>query len=203
MDVDLHMLRLCDLEGRTGALRALVAPRYLRGSETGTERSRLEALGAGLLLREVLGVEEDEQLSYGESGKPRLSGGGPEFNLSHGGGLVVLGVAKGMVGVDVQAVPSKLRPVEMLLARKYFSPEDLVAIGDGSREVGRLAFARAWVRLEACLKAGGTGFYVDPRRHPEVLDAWELAYHETDGCVIAVAAAEAIDLRVHGCTTGA
>ena len=59
-------------------------------------------LGAGLLLASVLHVHRDEDLFFGPQGKPFLTGGRPEFSLSHSGTHVLLGVSDAPIGVDME-----------------------------------------------------------------------------------------------------
>lgn len=171
-----HVLETATLVGLEDACRKVIAPRYCERANVGPEARRLEALGTGLLARYLLGVRADEDLTLGEYGKPSVAGA-PEFNLSNDAGLVVLAmgsVGGSAIGVDVEEVPGRYRHVEELLARKYYDADELAAIGDGSTHEGRIAYARAWTRREAILKAMGTGLAVDPRKHPEVLEGWEL-----------------------------
>ncbi len=73
----------------------------------------------------------------GPHGRPTVAvrgKGGPGAAISHAGDLVMVAVARGAVGVDVEPVSGD-RPVDAL---------------------------RSWVRLEALLKATGHGLDVDP-----------------------------------------
>lgn len=176
MHVTLHVLDSRPLAGHEAEARAGVAARY--AIDVKHEGSRLEALGGGLLAREVLGVVDGSQLVIGEHGKPSLAAGGPAFNLSNDEGLVVLGVldeGEGPLGVDLNEVAdTPLNRADLLVAKKYYREADLAAVGDGSTDAQRVAFARAWGALEAPLKAMGTGFDFDIRRHPEALDEWQI-----------------------------
>lgn len=88
--VTLHVLNALDLRGYEEECRRVVAPRYIVNVKRGP--GSLEALGGGLLARELLGVTRDDQLATNEHGKPLLVQGGPVFNLSNDNGLVVLGI---------------------------------------------------------------------------------------------------------------
>lgn len=176
MHVTLHALDSRPLAGHEAEARAAVASRY--AIDVKHEGSRLEALGGGILAREVLGVTDSSQLDINEHGKPSLAAGGVAFNLSNDEGLVVLGVldeGEGPLGVDLNEVANApLTHADLLVAKKYYREADIEAVGDGSTDAQRVAFARAWGALEAPLKAMGTGFDFDIRRHPEALDEWEL-----------------------------
>ncbi|WP_373576850.1 4'-phosphopantetheinyl transferase family protein [Parafannyhessea umbonata] len=184
--VVVHVLDCAPLAGHEDACRGVVAPMYARRSEVGPTRVRLETLGGGLLARDVLGVTADADVSYGEYGKPRVAGG-PEFNLTNDVGIVALAVAKRPVGIDLEEIPARYRDVEDLITRKYYDEAERAAVGDGSTRERRAAWARAWTRREAILKAMGTGFAVDPRKRPEVLLGWELRSVELGETVLTCA----------------
>lgn len=101
--VVVHVLDCAPLAGHEDACRDVVAPMYARRSEVGPARVRLEALGGGLLARDVLGVVADADVGYGEYGKPYVAGG-PEFNLTNDVGMVALAVAARPVGIDLEEV---------------------------------------------------------------------------------------------------
>lgn len=92
----------------------------------------------------------------GPHGRPVLErpAGGPEFSLSHGGGLVLVAVAPGRVGVDVE--PVKDTPPEPSLVERLHPAERAVvrAAPEGLRSA---AFTRLWTRKEAYLKGLGVG----------------------------------------------
>lgn len=63
-------------------------------------------------LRRVLGEYLEEapaavRFETGEHGKPRLAGGGPQFNLSHSEGMALVAVAEREVGVDLERIRPK------------------------------------------------------------------------------------------------
>jgi 4'-phosphopantetheinyl transferase len=111
-------------------------------------------------LRRILGLwlglaPEAVHLETGPHGKPHCPGG-PAFNLSHSGELILLAVhASRPVGVDVE----RLRPAldwraiagRMLPERQRRALE---ALPEAERPE---AFLAAWCRLEARLKARGDG----------------------------------------------
>lgn len=144
------------------------------------ERARLERLRRAddrdrfLLgragLRQLLGAfcgvpPQAIELVAGPNGKPQLAAGAtaqmpfrpPEFNVAHSGDLVLLGVhATRAVGVDVEWHRPGL-PWQRI-ARRCLAPElcqEIEALPPAARLP---AFLRHWCRLEAELKARGTGF---------------------------------------------
>ncbi len=144
------------------------------------ERTRLESLrraddrdrfllgraGLRLLLGAFCGVQPEAlELVAGPNGKPRLAACAaaqmpfrpPEFNVAHSGDLVLLGVhATRAVGVDVEWHRPGLQ--WQRIASRCLAPElcqEIEALPPAARLP---AFLRHWCRLEAELKAHGTGF---------------------------------------------
>lgn len=85
-----------------------------------------------------------------------LDPGVPQFNVAHSGELVLLAFHGCQpVGIDVEQ--QRPLPAWPAIARRYF-PAALVAELEAlPAEAGRREFFRHWCRLEARLKAGGTG----------------------------------------------
>jgi len=120
---------------------------------------QMRALAARAVLRILLAraVGDPVTLVEGTFGKP-LCPGGPEFNLSHGGKLVLLGfTVREPVGIDVEPVASGAAWREVVTR---LHPEERAAVeADEDREA---AFLQIWTRKEAVAKATGLGFSVDP-----------------------------------------
>jgi 4'-phosphopantetheinyl transferase len=98
------------------------------------------------------GLQKLQPLESTPYGKPFLPGG-PEFNISHSGEIVVLAVARsGAVGIDVE----KIHAVEIEDFSQYL-PE--VASLRGQLDADRLnhLFFDCWTRKEAVLKGAGKG----------------------------------------------
>ena len=174
--------------------RRLVAPRYRRlSSGRAPEGDRLEELAAGLLLARVLGVVEDRQLSLGQYGKPELVAGAPHVSIAHDAGLAVLAVCEDVVGTDVEEVPPAFGDVQRSALRWVLSDEGIARV-DGSDDPA-LAFARAWTRVEAVLKADGRGLRFRTRggRLPE---GWSCSFATYEGRVIACAARDVPEVEV-------
>lgn len=100
------------------------------------------------------------RFSAGSHGKPCLAGElaetGLQFNLSHSGGLGLVGWAwRRAVGVDIEC----WRPLhdEAALVRRYFSSAEAVAYGSLPQALRRAAFFAGWTRKEAFVKAVGRG----------------------------------------------
>jgi 4'-phosphopantetheinyl transferase len=107
---------------------------------------------AGLLLREVLGVTEDQDLWLEPAGKPRLAGSPLNFSLSHSGPYVALSVGFPPHGLDAQE--RRTRPIPAGLARWALSPAEIAALSENPDPD---TFVRAWTMKEAYAKATGRG----------------------------------------------
>lgn len=140
-----HLVDLLDADerARLGRFRRVAdAARYLAA----------HAL-ARLALAGPLGVDPgsltfDRTCRCGQPhGKPRLTGPGPGFSLTHAGHLVGVAVHAGPVGLDVEQV----RPLSDLAAMAAHA----CAPGETVADTG--AFFRLWTRKEALLKSTGEG----------------------------------------------
>lgn len=76
------------------------------------------------------------------------------FSLSHGGDLVLIGLAAAPVGVDVEAVPAASTVSHVGSA---LHPAEQAEIAAAATERRAEVFARLWTRKEAYLKGIGTG----------------------------------------------
>jgi 4'-phosphopantetheinyl transferase len=97
------------------------------------------------------------RIARGEHGKPRLPDRPDlEFNLSHSGAALLLGIARAQpLGVDIEMV-ARRRPV-LELAHRFFSSGEAAALArlDAARQ--QAAFLRLWSSKEAVVKALGRG----------------------------------------------
>lgn len=119
---------------------------------------KCRSLCAWLLLVRALreqGISpEDIQIAYGAHGKPALLGNHPLFfNLSHSGQRVLCALSHEEVGCDVE----QMRPVNLKLAKRFFSPSEYEALCGLPQEEQQAAFLRLWTRKESFVKAVGTG----------------------------------------------
>jgi 4'-phosphopantetheinyl transferase len=130
------------------------------------DRDRHRYIAAHRLLRELLAMRNGipaaaMAIAVGPHGKPHLVDRPCAFNLSHSGGVVLIGIAdNGEVGVDVEV----LRPTPELdaLVRSHFSAGERRAMESVAHGARDLAFLVGWTRKEACLKAVGVGLDIDP-----------------------------------------
>jgi 4'-phosphopantetheinyl transferase len=160
------------------------------------------------LLRELLGKYLHQaptglEFSYGEHGKPSLSGGNASsglcFNLSHSAGLVVYAIARERdLGIDVEHVRPESAGED--IAKRYFSPREVSDLRRLPPEERVEGFFHCWTRKEAYLKATGMGLQIPldsfavslfPEKPAQFLGGveprWHLAaYHPAEGYVAAV-----------------
>jgi phosphopantetheinyl transferase len=117
------------------------------------------------VLAERLGVAAVElRFGLGERGKPELVGEELVFNLSHAGGLALIGVAeRGAVGVDLEQVRS-LRRLDLLAEGALSGAEGEALRRAGDEEEQTRWFLRRWTAKEAVAKAFGLGLALAPQR---------------------------------------
>ncbi|MFD3451706.1 4'-phosphopantetheinyl transferase family protein [Streptomyces sp. NPDC058691] len=131
---------------RDAYVSAHVALRMLLGAYLGT------APGAVTFVRETCPT------CGGPHGRPAVPEGRPHFSLSHTRGLSLLAFAAGTVGADVEEVPRGPAADGVWQTLHPREVAELQALAEPERAA---AFARAWVRKEAYLKALGTGLSRD------------------------------------------
>ncbi|GAB1409343.1 hypothetical protein MASR1M90_04970 [Desulfovibrionales bacterium] len=174
MDIELFCVACADVEAVREKAVSLVTParrakmrRLLRADD------QLRCLGAGLLLRHVLGVRHDSQLAYGACGKPSLScQGAPGFSLAHAGNFALLAVGPSVLGADIEPwtaaawsrdVPRGAGPCavpDLQFVQYWMTHEEQRLWADSSDQDD--VFVRAWTGKESLLKATGQGFQLDP-----------------------------------------
>jgi len=110
------------------------------------------------ILAAYLGVNADSlRIVRAEHGKPRIACARRlQFNLSHGGGGLLLALSRGLpLGVDLEA-SRRSRPV-LELAHRYFNQTEAAALAALPEPLRQAAFLRLWSCKEAVLKAHGRG----------------------------------------------
>lgn len=122
-------------------------------------RGLLRELLGGYLRQEPASVE----FSYGQHGKPSLSGGnslsGLCFNLSHSANLVVYAIARERnLGIDVEHVRPESAGDD--IAERYFSAREVSDLRLLPPEARVEGFFNCWTRKEAYLKATGMGLQI-------------------------------------------
>lgn len=138
-------------------------------------QDRVQYLSAHIALRRILAARTGyppDRLRLGrESGPPEgRATGRPvlrdppapvHFSLSHSHGLVLIGTAAAVVGVDVQRTPS-IETVEW--CGPTLHPAEWRELASRSPARRSADFARLWTRKEAYLKGLGTGLRRGPAR---------------------------------------
>jgi 4'-phosphopantetheinyl transferase len=153
------------------------------------ENDRLRSAAAGLLLRAVLRVYQDDLLVYNEFGKPFLAQGGKCFSLSHGGNYTALAVADSDVGVDVEPLGCP----DMKVARRVFTSDELSWMEEVE---GDIRFYLLWTRKESIIKADGKGFSLPPQDFSVLTGChWYSENMIFDGHVLACAAHEPFSIQ--------
>jgi 4'-phosphopantetheinyl transferase len=114
------------------------------------------------VLRMLLGCYLDVsptsiQFAYGPKGKPALAAPAHvDFNVSHSGGLAVLGFTAGCeIGVDVEQI--RAIPDMQSIADRFFCSEEAAELTTLPLDQQRLGFFLCWTRKEAYIKAIGDG----------------------------------------------
>jgi 4'-phosphopantetheinyl transferase len=93
------------------------------------------------------------RLDCAANGKPFLAGGGLHFNVAHSRDRVVCAISAKEIGVDIEVI----RPIEMEVARRFFSAEEYAALSSLPETERPGKFFQLWTLKESYLKAVGTG----------------------------------------------
>lgn len=146
---------VADLHGRLPPEEQGKADRFRRSEDR--RRHILGRAGLRRLLGRALGQESSAiRLIIQPSGKPTLEGGGPEFNLSHSGNVVLIALGSGpALGVDVE----QSRPMSdfRAVAQRFFHAQEIADLRRLPEAAALDAFFRCWTRKEAVSKAVGLG----------------------------------------------
>ncbi len=155
----------CDLD-EDGLARLLPTEEVHEAARLRTAQLRRRRLAARAVLRTILGrwlarEPRELQIERTELGKPYMVGG-PSFNLSHSGPLVLVAVRpSGRLGVDIEV---RRHAAELeAIAHHFFHGKEWEELKKDPRGLTE-AFHRTWVRKEALLKALGTGLHTPLHR---------------------------------------
>ena len=124
-------------------------------------RFMLGRVGLRTLLENYCDVDPlGVQLVFNRYGKPRATLPGIQFNICHSGDSILWAFSRSYeVGVDVES--TLIKQVEEF--RSTFSDQEMQFLAAQPNEQLVTTFHRLWARKEACLKAAGCGFSLDPR----------------------------------------
>jgi 4'-phosphopantetheinyl transferase len=98
-------------------------------------------------------------------GKPVIGGGDLQHSVAHSGDLIAVAVAGAPVGVDVEQLDGRARPLggdgdPQALARLVLADGERIALAAVRPSARARAFLVAWTRKEAVTKATGDGLRV-------------------------------------------
>lgn len=110
-----------------------------------------------LLAAYLDGAASELRIERGPYGKPYLVDADLQFNLSHSGGALLLGVSRGhRLGVDLESARRRTRSVSAL-AQRWFSAAEALALERFPPPQRQIQFLRLWTAKEALVKARGNG----------------------------------------------
>jgi 4'-phosphopantetheinyl transferase len=135
-----------------------VADRFLRSRAL---QRRVLSLYLGRDPRELVFSSRCRRCGHPTHGKPRLVGGGVEFNLSRTRGAAVMAVSRDPVGVDVESAAAA--PPLDAVARVAIGCDRRARLEDLPPEGRRSEILAAWTYKEAYLKGIGAGLAIGPQ----------------------------------------
>ena len=174
--LDRRQHRLLDRTGKLSALghtlQSWLSPSELerwRRLHRRDDQERVLLAWAGLraLLAQALNQTPDQiALSRSPWGKPHLGGAAEgllQFNLSHAGELVLIGLHQhAPVGVDLEPLHGQCQPLgqqeRLTIARQLFPAAAVNVLRQLPEQQQEHWFLQQWCQLEARLKAIGTGW---------------------------------------------
>lgn len=149
MSTQLYLLPIQKAKGYAEDYHARFFPDRLEKSKKfRLEDDRLRCLSGSILLREVLGLDE-QQLIILPDGKPVAPSLGRQFNLSHSGEYAVLAVSDYPVGVDIESCSLR----HITVAKSVYTSDEFQWMNGKPEE----RFTLLWTMKEAVSKALGLG----------------------------------------------
>ncbi len=112
----------------------------------------LRCLGVAVLLKEVLGLKEQD-IKLSEHGKPYSDSTFKKFSISHSGDYVALAVSEAEVGVDIEKNDVR----HFSVAERVFAPLEQEFIHDDIKN----RFFIIWTLKESASKLNGLGISMD------------------------------------------
>ena len=154
-DISIHVI---DTETVRSAdcrlLESRMPGRYAKAMRYRFERDRLLCLGAGLLMMDVLGIRDEEELRFGPFGKP-YAPGRQTFSISHSGSRCILACGgEAQIGADLE----EIKPRHLDLAKRVFTGNEQIWMAEDPEE----RFFMLWTWKESVMKATGMGMTLTP-----------------------------------------
>lgn len=152
---------VCSADQLLSHRRLLSNAEIMRGNRLIKKSDQEKFFLSRAILRRILArylslSPEKIEFKLGESGKPYVVNTDFQFNVSHSGDCLLIGITVGNeIGVDVEHVREKQNVIA--LAERFFSKAEYDAIKILSLENQVAAFYRCWTRKEAFIKATGLG----------------------------------------------
>lgn len=142
-----------------GNLPPLLPAEAERAARFHAEEARQRYIRSHGVLRAILArLDLPTVFERDHLGKPRLASPDVWFNLSRSHGVALYAISRGAaVGVDIE----RLRPLpeHLAIAERFLPPSHYQALRDAPSGGREREFFRLWTRLEASLKAAGSGLY--------------------------------------------
>lgn len=173
-------------------IRRILPYYYKKYVELKNREEAASSLAAGILLYRYLGISNPDQIIFGKYGKPQMKNGANHFNLSHAGRYVVLAIAEVPVGIDMEPLDG----VKWGAARKVFPRGWMEELEDAPQEEQEMLFTVMWTRMEAVLKAEGTGFWIETRKNQVFLENWVMESLLHDRYVITYASRHRLEKKI-------
>jgi 4'-phosphopantetheinyl transferase len=120
-----------------------------------------------IVLSKYAPVAPDEWIfAPNQYGKPQIANAHARdisFNVTHGGELIIVGVARGVaLGIDTESVRARLAPLD--LADRYFTDDEANCLRAAPAAHQQRLFFEYWTLKEAYIKARGIGMSI-PLEH--------------------------------------
>ena len=169
-EIKVYVLDTESLNGIEDQLLSKIPTYYREKYEHASNaEAKLQELGAGYLLYKYRKLDNNSTITKNECGKPKIDddhiGENTEFSISHSDNFVALAISPIPVGVDIENAERITLPI----LRRVLPPADFEQIKNNS---DKYTFAKYWTKVEAVLKARGTGFHLDPRTDASFMDGW-------------------------------
>jgi phosphopantetheinyl transferase len=132
---------------------------WVIASQAGNPTAR-QAAGRKALETVVSAYAPDARVVFRAGRRPEITGSELHASLARADGLALIAVATGRdVGVDVEPVRP---PPPRAVVAQLLTPREVQELDRTHADERDAAFARAWVRKEAVLKAVGVGLAIEP-----------------------------------------